>query len=98
MSSLSGSDDPDDVEHYSHASTVGPVGVVGLGRAEIQRRALRGTAWTGAQALISVPVAFASNLIIARALHVHGYGVLAFALATFTVATAASNLGVSAGT
>lgn len=61
----------------------------------LQRRAVSGSLWTGLHTLISVPVAFAANAVIARALGVTDYGQLAFLTATLALAMQFTNFGFS---
>ena len=66
--------------------------------AELQRGALRGSLWTVIHVVTAVPVAFAANAVIARALGVDGYGRLAFLTLALSVAVTVTNLGFSEGT
>lgn len=68
-----------------------------LDRAELQRRVVRGTAWTVVNTVVSVPVAFLANLVIARALGVADYGTLALLMATLEVGTQIVSAGVTSG-
>jgi O-antigen/teichoic acid export membrane protein len=61
----------------------------------LQRRAISGSLWTGAHTLVSIPIAFAANAVVARALGVTDYGQLAFLTATLTLAMQFANLGFS---
>lgn len=49
-----------------------------LGRGELQSRAIKGASWTVIHTLVSVPIAFVVNIVIARVLGVVDYGRLAF--------------------
>src|SRR5437588_10920042 len=75
----------------------GSVAALGLAPAEIQRRAVAGSVWTALHSLLSVPLAFVANAVVARALGPAAYGSLAFYLLTYTVAFQVTNLGVSDG-
>jgi O-antigen/teichoic acid export membrane protein len=63
--------------------------------AELQRRAISGSAWTVVHTLVSVPVAFAANAVVARSLGVSSYGHLAFLTASFTLAVTFADFGFS---
>jgi O-antigen/teichoic acid export membrane protein len=49
-----------------------------LSAAELQRRAVAGSTWTAVHTVVSLPVAFVANAIVARSLGVSSYGDLAF--------------------
>jgi O-antigen/teichoic acid export membrane protein len=66
-----------------------------LPAAELQRRAISGSAWTVIHTFVSVPVAFAANAIVARSLGVSSYGHLAFLTASFVLAVTFANFGFS---
>ena len=68
-----------------------------LGRAELQDRALRGASWTLLHTVISLPVAFLANLVLARLLGVADYGRLAFLTLLIGVASGIVEVGVNAG-
>ncbi len=57
---------------------------------------VRGAAWTGAHVVLSVPVAFVVNVVVARRLGVVDYGELAVLTMVLTLATATASLGVGA--
>lgn len=66
-----------------------------LDRATLQGRAVRGALWTLVHVLVSVPVAFVTNVVIARLLGTADYGRLAFLSAL--QGTAAAILGLGSG-
>jgi O-antigen/teichoic acid export membrane protein len=70
-------------------------GAVTMDRGELQRRAASGALWTLIHVLLSVPVAFLANVVIARVLGTSDYGRLAFLTAVQGVA--ASVLGLGSG-
>lgn len=57
---------------------------------------VRGAAWTGVHVMVSVPVAFVVNVVVARRLGVVDYGELAVLTMVLTLATATASLGVGA--
>ena len=65
-----------------------------LGRAELQEKAIRGAAWTLVHTLVSVPLAFAVNLVVARMLGVASYGRLAYLSMVMDVASGVVALGI----
>jgi O-antigen/teichoic acid export membrane protein len=70
-------------------------GTEALPAAELQRRAISGSAWTVIHTLVSVPVAFAANAVVARSLGVSSYGHLAFLTASLALAVTFANFGFS---
>jgi O-antigen/teichoic acid export membrane protein len=66
-----------------------------LPAAELQRRAVSGSSWTAIHTLVSLPVAFVANAIVARCLGVSSYGHLAFLTAALALAYTFANLGFS---
>src|SRR6266480_2338283 len=66
-----------------------------LPAAEIQRRAISGSSWTVLHILVSLPIAFVANAIVARSLGVSSYGHLAFLTAALALAYAFANFGFS---
>lgn len=66
-----------------------------LDRGELQRRAVRGAAWTGIHTLVSLPLAFLVNILIARVLGVEDYGRLAYLTTVITIATVVAGMGVT---
>jgi len=69
-----------------------------LGRGELQRRAVAGSFWTAAHALVAAPLAFVVNAVVARVLGPAEYGGLALLTLALGIATQLSNLGVSDAT
>lgn len=70
-------------------------GAESLSAGELQRRAISGSAWTAVNVVVTVPVAFVANAIVARSLGVGSYGHLAFLTATLGLATVLANFGFS---
>lgn len=68
----------------------------GLSGSELQQRAIGGSFWTALHTIISVPVAFLANAVVARSLGVSDYGQLAFLTMAFVMATQIANAGFSA--
>lgn len=66
-----------------------------LGRRELQDRAIKGAMWTGIHTLVSLPLAFAVNILLARVLGVVGYGRLAYLTTLITIASSLASLGVT---
>ena len=66
-------------------------------RAGLQDRAMRGASWTLIHVMVSLPVAFVANLVVARILGVEGYGRLAFLMTFMTVAGGIVTLGLGNG-
>ena len=66
-------------------------------RAGLQDRAMRGASWTLIHVMVSLPVAFVANLVVARILGVEGYGRLAFLMTFMTVAGGIVTLGLGIG-
>ncbi|WP_325453211.1 lipopolysaccharide biosynthesis protein [Humibacter sp.] len=69
-----------------------------LSARELQHRAISGSLWTALHVVVSVPIAFVANAVIARTLGVTKYGGLAFVTATLAVVAGAANLGVTTAT
>jgi O-antigen/teichoic acid export membrane protein len=65
----------------------------GVDRARLQDGAVRGATWTVLHTLVSLPVAFVVNLIVARILGVSDYGRLAFLTSLMEVASGIISLG-----
>ena len=65
--------------------------------AELQRRAISGSAWTVIHTVVSVPLAFVANAVVARSLDVAGYGHLAFLTASLALGVTFANFGFSTG-
>lgn len=68
-----------------------------LSGGELQRRAISGSIWTAIAAIVSVPLAFLCNAVVARLLGPSEYGKLAFLTLALGVVVMISNLGVSDG-
>ena len=64
-----------------------------LPAAELQRRAVAGSLWTGIHTIVYLPVAFVANAIIARTLGVTDYGHLAFLTVVLGLAIPFANFG-----
>ena len=84
------------------AELPGPAGdlpdqFAGLGPGQLQRRAARGAAWTATSALISVPLAFVANLLVARLIGPAAYGEVAVLSLVIGLASVATDLGFSGG-
>lgn len=67
----------------------------GLASGELQDRAVQGAAWTMVHTVISIPIAFAVNLLLARVLAPDGYGRLAFLTTLIAIAGSVVALGLS---
>ena len=63
--------------------------------AALQGAAASGAVWTVVHTVVSVPLAFAANAVVARALGPTGYGRLAVVTLVLGVATSLTNLGVT---
>jgi O-antigen/teichoic acid export membrane protein len=61
---------------------------------ELQHRAARGAMWTSLATLVTVPIAFLSNLVVTRRLGPANYGELALLALVLAWATAISHAGV----
>jgi O-antigen/teichoic acid export membrane protein len=66
-----------------------------LDKGELQDRAVRGVAWTIFHTVVSLPIAFLVNLVVARVLGVVEYGRLAFLTVVMEVAAGIVMLGVT---
>lgn len=66
-----------------------------LGRAELQDRAVSGAAWTMLHTVVSVPIAFLVNLLLARLLEPAGYGRLAYLTTVIGIAGSVLALGLT---
>lgn len=64
------------------------------GRRAVGEGLISGTAWTAIHVIVSVPIAFLVNVLVARNLGVVDYGRLAILTMVLTVATTAASLGV----
>jgi O-antigen/teichoic acid export membrane protein len=63
--------------------------------AELQRGAIRGSLWTILHVIVSLPLAFGVNVLVARVLGVVDYGRLGILTTVMAIATTAAGLGVS---
>lgn len=68
-----------------------------LNRGELQRRAILGASWTMVHTVISVPLAFGVNIVIARVLGKVDYGRLAFLSSLMEIAGGIVAMGVGIG-
>lgn len=75
-------------EPTSHAEDV-------LGGAELQDRAVSGAAWTMIHTVVSLPIAFLVNLLLARTLAPDGYGRLAYLTTVIGIAGGILALGLT---
>lgn len=66
-----------------------------MDRQELQARAVKGALWTGIHTLVSLPLAFAVNVLVARVLGVEGYGRLTFLTTVITITSVIAGLGVT---
>lgn len=66
-----------------------------LGRGDLQQRAVRGALWVGVHTLVSLPVAFAVNILLARILGVEDYGRLTYLTTVIGIATTIAGMGVT---
>ena len=66
-------------------------------RAGLQDRAMRGATWTLIHVVVSLPVAFVANLLVARQLGVESYGRLAFLMTFMEVAGGIVSMGLGIG-
>lgn len=64
----------------------------------LQRDAVGGSLWTAVQVLLGLPLAVVANAVVAHRLGAVSYGTLALYTATFGVAAAIINLGISSAT
>lgn len=69
----------------------------GLSRGELQDRAIRGALWTLVHVVVSLPLAFAVNIVIARTLGVVDYGRLAYLGTVMLLVGTVVDLGVVSG-
>lgn len=72
-----------------------PVARSAISAGELQQRALHGSSWTMAHVAIAIPLAFAANAVVARALGPSDYGQLAFLSASLSIAGSITGLGVT---
>ena len=66
-----------------------------LGGSGLQDSAVKGAAWTLLHTIVSVPVGFAVNLLLARLLAPDGYGRLAFLTTLIGIASGVLALGLT---
>lgn len=84
--------------------TVGPAGPTAdvaatdvMTRGELQDRAIKGTLWTLVHVAVSLPLAFAVNILIARTLGVVDFGRLAYLTTVVGLVATVIDLGVGTG-
>ncbi|QNF93455.1 lipopolysaccharide biosynthesis protein [Janibacter sp. YB324] len=65
-------------------------------RRRVSEGLISGTVWTAVHVLVSVPIGFLVNVVVARRLGVVDYGQLAILTMVLSLATAAASLGVGA--
>lgn len=75
-----------------------PVTEPEIERAELQRRAVSGSLWTAVHVLVSLPIAFVGNAVVARVLGVVDYGRLAFLTALLVTVGQLLSLGSQSST
>ncbi|MFE6971579.1 oligosaccharide flippase family protein [Isoptericola sp. NPDC057653] len=68
-----------------------------LSRGELQDRAIRGAMWTLVHVVVSLPLAFVVNIVIARVLGVVDYGRLAYLSTVLALVGSAVEFGVGTG-
>lgn len=68
-----------------------------LTAAQLQRRAASGAAWTLLHTVLSLPVAFLVNIVLARVLGPAGFGRLAYLTALMSIATLIVSAGIGTG-
>lgn len=66
-----------------------------LDRGQLQQRAIRGALWTGFHTVVSLPIAFVVNILLARVLGVEGYGRLAYLTTVIGIAGVIAGMGVT---
>jgi len=66
-------------------------------RAELQRRAVHGTLWTGLQTVLVLVLGFGANVVVSRALGPVAFGRLALLSTVFSLTGAAAGAGVAWG-
>jgi O-antigen/teichoic acid export membrane protein len=74
-----------------------PEGGAALSAGEMQHRAISGSIWTAIHSTLSVPINFATNLIVARELGPAGFGVVALLSLVIILGTKMSEAGFNAG-
>lgn len=75
----------------------GPAAAERLTRGELQDRAVKGALWTLLNVIVSLPVAFVVNIVLARVLGVVDYGRLAFLSAVVLLVGSIADMGLGAG-
>jgi O-antigen/teichoic acid export membrane protein len=65
---------------------------------EIRQRAFSGTLWTAVHAVVSTPVNFVANLVVARAVGVTGYGLIAIYAVALSLGTKVAEAGYNGAT
>lgn len=68
-----------------------------LSRGDLQDRAVRGALWTLVNVVVSLPVAFAVNIVLARVLGVTDYGRLAFLSTVLVLVANIVDMGIGTG-
>lgn len=68
-----------------------------LSAGDLQRRAVRGSLWTAVHTVVSVPLAFLANAVVARVLGPADYGELAFLTLALGLAVQVTQAGFSVG-
>jgi len=68
-----------------------------MSRGELQDKAIRGALWTLVHVVVSLPLAFVVNIVIARTLGVVDYGRLAYLAAVMALVRSVIDLGVGTG-
>ena len=64
----------------------------------LQARAIQASWWTAIQSTAAAPLAFIANLVVARSLGPHGFGLVASYMAAYSIVLAVLNGGVSDAT
>jgi O-antigen/teichoic acid export membrane protein len=66
--------------------------------ADLQTAAMRASWWTAVQAVVGLPLGLAVNLVVARSLGPHGYGLLASYMTAYVLILTVLNAGISDAT
>ena len=82
-------------DEQSDVAASGPEG--GLSRGDLQNRAIRGASWTVIHTVVSLPLAFLVNIVLARTLGVVDYGRLAYLTTVMGIAGGIISLGTGSG-
>lgn len=69
----------------------------GLSRGDLQDRAVRGASWTMIHTVVSLPLAFLVNIVLARSLGVVDYGRMAYLTTVMGIAGGIVSLGTGVG-